>query len=297
MKRLGKIAVCLAGGLALSAGLRAANPLAKANPFTVARPIPAVRPVLPGNPAPAASPAPAADLSSDNPYATIASRNIFGLIPPAPPPDPTNDILKSLPKITAEGIMGVFGDWQVLFKVAPVQPGPGAKDQFYTLSPGQRQDDIEVVNIDQEKGIVTFDNHGFTQELPLADAPSAGGNSSYSPGGNPGMGLGQPGRRGPRGPGGFTQFGGGTAGNNDGTPNGNPGSNGGDPNSANGGMNSGNSLQSHIYQPEASTLTKDETTILIEAERAKQMTTPNPEYAPTLLPPTELTKFNTGEEN
>jgi len=274
MRRFWKIAACLAGGLALSAGLRAASSISTAN------------------------------LSPENPYATTAVRNIFGLSPPAPPPAvDTNALLEAgLPKITPTGIMTVFGQSQVLFKVAPAgKSGPSAKEEYYTLSEGQRQDDIEVVKIDEKKSIVTFNNSGFTQELPLSDAPTGGGTqTSSSPGaGNRGTMPGVPGSGGNGGPGGFTKFGAGYGGNNGGMGNGAPDFNSNAPaeDGAAGGADSGGSLQSHIYQPEASTLTKDESTILIEAERAKLMTSPNPEYPPTLLPPTELTKFNTGEGN
>src|ERR1039457_2272658 len=98
MKRLGKIAVCLAGGLALNAGLRAASP-ASAN-----------HPALANNPV-------TANASPDNPYAAISTRNIFGLLPPPPPPSPEDEAKKDLPKITPTGIMGIFGHYQVLFKV------------------------------------------------------------------------------------------------------------------------------------------------------------------------------------
>src|ERR1039458_7407646 len=81
MKRLGKIVICLASGLVLNAGARADDG------------------VLP-----------------NNPYAPIVVRNIFALTPPppadaGPPADPP-------PKITPNGIMSIFGQLQVLFKVA-----------------------------------------------------------------------------------------------------------------------------------------------------------------------------------
>lgn len=243
MKCLGKIAVCLAGGLALNAGLNAASPA------LVAVPVPA------GNP------------PSGNPYTTVAVRNIFGLNPPAPP-KPPEDPAKDLPKITPTGIMGIFGHYQVLFKVAPVtKGGPPPKDEFYILSEGQRQDNIEVVKIDEQNSLVTFDNHGITQALPLAAAASSGGGAaaaSWSGGGggmNPGMAAIAAGGGGPGGPGGFTRFGAGPGGNNGGMPNSNPGfNNGGGPNGANGangaggGLNFGGSTQpDRIFQPEAST--------------------------------------------
>jgi hypothetical protein len=134
MKRLGKIVVCLASGLVLNAGVRADDG------------------VLP-----------------NNPYAPIVVRNVFDLNPPLPadagqPADPP-------PKITPNGIMSIFGQLQVLFKVAgTAKPGQPAKDDSYILSEGQRQDEIEVIQIDEKTSLVTFNNHGIVQELPLIKA-------------------------------------------------------------------------------------------------------------------------------
>lgn len=134
MKRLGKIVVCLASGLVLNAGTRAGDAV-----------------------------------SPNNPYAPIVVRNVFGLNPPAPvdaapPGEPP-------PKITPNGIMTIFGKLQVLFKVAgTAKPGQPAKDEAYILSEGQRQDEIEVTHIDEKASLVTFNNHGTVQELPLVKA-------------------------------------------------------------------------------------------------------------------------------
>lgn len=108
-----------------------------------------------------------------NPYATISERNVFALVPipivsnepVAPPKDPP-------PKITPNGIMNLFGKLEVLFKVAlkPTAAAP-AKEAAYVMAEGERQDDIEVVKIDQPESKITFRNHGELQELPLADAP------------------------------------------------------------------------------------------------------------------------------
>jgi hypothetical protein len=135
MNRTGKIALWLAGGLALNAGARA---------DTVA--------------------------SAGNPYTPVVARNIFGLNPvqaaDAAPIDPP-------PKITLTGIMSISGKAQVLFKAAgPGKPGQPAKDQFYILSLSQRQDDIEVTRINEKTGLVTFNNHGTVQEIPLASTPA-----------------------------------------------------------------------------------------------------------------------------
>ncbi|HUA37198.1 MAG TPA: hypothetical protein VMA35_02225 [Candidatus Sulfopaludibacter sp.] len=107
-------------------------------------------------------------LGADNPYAPIATRNIFGLNPPQPenmaPPEPPS-------KITPDGIMTIFGTRQVLFYVdVPPRPPSPATQKSYILSEGQRQDDIEVTHIDEKKGVVTFNNHGVAQEIPLVKA-------------------------------------------------------------------------------------------------------------------------------
>jgi hypothetical protein len=145
MKFARKILICLAGGLALHANLRADD---------VAL--------------------------SDNPYAPVVERNIFGLNPPPPftpaPPDES-----SLPKISPNGITDILGSLEVLFKVSSAgRPGQPSKEESYILSEGQRQDDIEVVKINEKDGTVTFKNHGTVQELPLVaatggSAPAASG--------------------------------------------------------------------------------------------------------------------------
>jgi hypothetical protein len=62
----------------------------------------------------------------------------------------------------------------VLFKVSvPAQPGIPAKEDNYILGEGQRQDDIEVTRIDEKSGVVTFNNHGVVQEIPLTVATAS----------------------------------------------------------------------------------------------------------------------------
>jgi hypothetical protein len=145
MKRVGKIAIWLATGLVLSAGARADS---------VA--------------------------SAGNPYTPIVARNVFGLNPASAETAPSDPP----PKITANGIMSVFGKLQVLFKVAGTgKPGQPAKDRSYILSEGQRQDDIEVLQIDDKTNLVTFNNHGTVQEIPLANAPAVTGSGGGQGGG------------------------------------------------------------------------------------------------------------------
>jgi hypothetical protein len=121
-----------------------------------------------------------------NPYAQVVARNIFGLNPPvAADQDPTP--VEPPVKITPNGIMSIFGQLQVLFKVAGKTPG---KEDSYILSEGQRQDDIEVTKIDEKNSVVTFNNHGLVQILPLAAAVAPANTSIPAPmlnGRNPAM--------------------------------------------------------------------------------------------------------------
>jgi hypothetical protein len=239
MKRVGKIAVCLAGGLALNAGLRAESV------------------VLP-----------------NNPYAQIVARNVFDLNPP-PKFDPSAaQKADPPPKITPNGIMDVFGHLQVLFK-AP-DSGKPPKDNSYILSEGQRQDDIEVMKIDEKAGLVTFNNHGTVQELALASTPASSAPAAtmrpnipipnFHPNGNNGNRFGGPGNFGGNG-GNFGRLnrGGGNGGNN---PNGSTGGN-------------------YSAQSQQPTITPEQQVIMIEAQRMQYQNENNP--IAKLLPITAMT--------
>jgi hypothetical protein len=112
-------------------------------------------------------------VSGINPYGSIVERNVFGLNPPLPPPLPGAEAPLEEPpcKITPNGIMTIFGQLQVLFKVTNLKAGQPARDACYTLSAGESQDGIKVVQIDEPGGVVTFDNHGMLQRIPLAALP------------------------------------------------------------------------------------------------------------------------------
>ncbi|MGA2279713.1 MAG: hypothetical protein ABSG80_05360 [Verrucomicrobiota bacterium] len=246
MKRWEKIVVCLASGLVLNAGARADDG------------------VLP-----------------NNPYAPIVVRNVFGLNPPQLV-DP-NATPADLPKITPNGIMSIFGQLQVLFKVAgTAKPGQPAKDEAYILSEGQRQDEIEVIQIDEKNSLVTFNNHGTVQELPLvkANAPTVN-----TPGGLvPPQNLTAPGGdNGGRGRFGVRSAGGPGAARNRGTGGGSPLTT--VPTSA------GYSAQQQPQNP----LTPEAQVIMMELQRAQWEKEGNP--AATIIPPTVLTPQHGGAEN
>ena len=63
--------------------------------------------------------------------------------------------------------MTIFGTNQVLFKVSMTLPAKPAIEKSYILSEGQIQDGIEVLKISEKRRIVTFNNHGVIQTIPL----------------------------------------------------------------------------------------------------------------------------------
>jgi hypothetical protein len=128
---------------------------------------------------------------ADNPYQGIVDRNLFNLKPPPrpedslPPPEPP-------PKITLTGFTTILGDKRVLFKVqVPAKPPQPAKEESYILTEGQRDGDIEVLEINEKTGVAKFNNHGMIQTLDMANdgakpsnppAPTAGPPAKpYSP--------------------------------------------------------------------------------------------------------------------
>jgi hypothetical protein len=122
----------------------------------------------------------AATADSANPYAdTIVGRNVFSLKDPPPPPKP-EDLVKKDPPPTIElqGLTTILGRRQVLFKVKlPAKPGQAAKEESFVLTEGERQGEIEVLEIDENAGVVKFNNHGTVEPKNMKDhvakAPAA----------------------------------------------------------------------------------------------------------------------------
>ena len=109
---------------------------------------------------------------TDNPYSdTITSRNAFGIkpvvavAPPQPVPPPA-------PKVQLQGITTILGKKLVLFKaVLPAKPPeqPQPKEVSFMLSEGQREGEIEVMEINVDTGNVKLKNYGVEQSLNLKD--------------------------------------------------------------------------------------------------------------------------------
>jgi len=220
MKRSGTILLCLACGMALSVIAQADSPSPATPNRNAAAPTGDLKkrieffkqrnrnfPTM-GGPGPKAAPAPATNAGQpnhapsnvhaspspgvsaenppgnpNNPYGSIATRNVFGLNPPTPavvdtPQGPPP------PKITLTGITTILGPTEALYKVSGVpQPGKPPKDESYILQEGQGQDGVVVQHIDMAKGIVTFNNNGVVQEIPLVAGVASGGATGAARGG------------------------------------------------------------------------------------------------------------------
>ena len=126
--------------------------------------------------------------SPNNPYQSIVDRNVFALKPPPPPPDP--EATKPPPvKITLTGITTILGKRALLKSPAPPgMPGEPAKPELsYILAPGQREGDIEVLDIDEVGGNVKLRNAGVEVTLNIdKDGPKLAPSAAAVPG-VPGM--------------------------------------------------------------------------------------------------------------
>jgi hypothetical protein len=122
---------------------------------------------------------------SANPYQGIVDRNVFGLKPPAPiqKPEPKPS---DLPPITLTGMTTILSSKRALLNVQP----PGKPLQSFILAEGQRDGDIEVLEIDEKAGSVkvsqggtiiplTFEKNG--PKLPASVAAPAGPAGSAAP--------------------------------------------------------------------------------------------------------------------
>ena len=131
---------------------------------------------------------------SGSPYSGIVERNVFGLKPPPPPPGP-EDNKPPPPKIFLQGITTFGGVKRALFKAQmPAKPGePPKGEQSFILAEGQRDGDIEVLEIDANPpGSVKVNDFGTIITLDFEHNGIKTTAAAPVPGGPPRPGIGGP---------------------------------------------------------------------------------------------------------
>ena len=106
---------------------------------------------------------------SGNPYQGIVDRNVFGLKPPPPPPKTEPD-KPPPPKITLNGITTIFGKARAVMSVQmPAKPPEPSKPQSFILAEGQRDGELEVIEINEklDGGTVKVSNFGTVQTISM----------------------------------------------------------------------------------------------------------------------------------
>jgi hypothetical protein len=124
-------------------------------------------------------------VSDDNPYKSIVSRNPFALVPPPPPPPAQPATPPANIKLT--GITTMMGNKRALLMV---QESGQKTEQSYILREGQREGQIEVLEIDEKAGsvkvkngdvvsVLSFDKDGIKLAggPPAAPPPPSAGSS------------------------------------------------------------------------------------------------------------------------
>lgn len=113
-----------------------------------------------------------------SPYEAIVGRNVFGLKPPTPSTPPPVVTAAAARTIKLQGISTILDRRQVLLKVkTAARPPEPAKEQSYLLAEGQRDGDIEVLEIDAVGGIVKIKNSDEPLLLTMkedAERPAVG---------------------------------------------------------------------------------------------------------------------------
>lgn len=160
MKRGGKTFICLLGGVALALGAKAIT----GDPRSVRH----------GEVSPTAAAGANSTADGANPFETIVARNVFDLKDP-PPPQPTN-APEPPANVKLTGIMSIFGKNQALFMVQKMAGAgkPEGQPVSFILSEGQRQDGLEVLEIDPPSKKVKIKNDGVVSTITFEVAKATG---------------------------------------------------------------------------------------------------------------------------
>lgn len=109
-------------------------------------------------------------LTEGNPYGAISGRNVFALKPPTVPPPVNTQPVTPPAGIELQGFTTILGRPQVLLKVkVPPKPPEPAKDRSLVMDAGQREGEVEVIEMDAYAGTVQLKNQGNLVSLNLKD--------------------------------------------------------------------------------------------------------------------------------
>lgn len=98
-----------------------------------------------------------------NPYMVITNRNAFGLQPEQPLPKP-EELRPPPAKVRLEGIMSLMGSKRAILRLLKQGVPPG-QEPVLMLAEGERDQDVEVIAIDEENNTVKIRNQGITMEI------------------------------------------------------------------------------------------------------------------------------------
>lgn len=112
-------------------------------------------------------------LTENNPYAAIGGRNVFALKPPVAVTNIGTAAVTAPAGLELQGFTTILGRPQVLIKMkVPPRPPEPAKDRSLVMDVGQREGDVEIVEMDTRAGIVKLKNQGNLVSLNLKDNSS-----------------------------------------------------------------------------------------------------------------------------
>jgi hypothetical protein len=121
--------------------------------------------------------------SAPDRYERIRERNAFGLKPRETPAtqEPPRQPLR---KVILTGVTTLGGYKRALLKIEPLPGKAGEKEESVILTEGQREGDIEVVQIDERDGKVTLNNSGEVETITFEKEPPKlpGGRTAQLPG-------------------------------------------------------------------------------------------------------------------
>jgi hypothetical protein len=140
------------------------------------------------------------EVLAENPYSTILPRNAFALKDPPPPPEPPPPAPapKAPVNILLTGL-AEFDDGKRAYLMVNKVGGKGGESLYLTLREGERQEDIEVLQIDGAGESVLIRNNGVESSLNFRDNgnKSAPAPAVPPPPGGPTPGANQPGGNNP----------------------------------------------------------------------------------------------------